>query len=195
MDPLATEADIVARLGRALTAAEAARIDALLADASGSVRRYIPQDLTEATTTDRLKIRNGRVKLPQRPVTAVTAVVSPNGDPVIFQWDGADSIAVGCNVPDTFAWEPFRNGMPFVDVTSTHGYAVMPDDIIGVVCSIVMRALGRDPVDAGITSESIQGYSYSLGAAGAAGALGMLQAEKDILDAYKREGSSARQDR
>jgi hypothetical protein len=176
MTPLATPEDVSARLGRDLSATENARIDALLADASGAVRRYVPQDFTHAISTTRLQVRNGTVKLPQRPVLAVTAVTSTLGDPVLFTWDGFDSIRTSPNVPE-------------------HGYVPIPDDVIGVVCSIVMRALGRNPVDAGITSESIAGYSYSLGSAAAAGALGMLQAEKDILDAFKREGTSARQDR
>lgn len=194
MTPLATQDDVEARLGRSLTLAESSRLDGLLIDGSAAVRRYVPQDFTEATTTDRLRVRNGRVTLPQRPVTAVSAVNSITGDPVLYTWEGFDSIATSPNVPDTFAWVPWVNGIKAVDVTYTHGFNPIPDDIIGVVCSIVMRALGRDPIDAGLTSESIQGYSYSLGAAGAAGALGMLQAEKDILDAYKREGSSARMD-
>jgi hypothetical protein len=187
---LATSADVVARLGRALTTVEAARIDALLTDASASVRNYTRQTITEETTTDRLRVRGGKVRLPQRPVTAVTSVTNMNGDPVLYQWFGFDDLWTSPNVPDTWAWEPWRTGIMAVDVTYTHGYDPVPDDIVGVVCSIVMRAIGREPVDAGITTESIQGYSYTLGSAAAAGGFGMLQAERDILDAYRRVAST-----
>jgi hypothetical protein len=189
MTDLATSADVVARLGRPLTTVEAARIGALLRDASASVRNYMRQEVTETTTTVRLRVRNGKVRLPQRPVTDVATVANVNGGPVMYSsWEGFDTINVSSNVLDTFAWEPFRYGIAAVDVTYTHGWNPVPDDIIGVVCSIVMRALGREPVDAGMTTESIQGYSYTLGSAAAAGGFGMLQAERDILDTYARVG-------
>lgn len=188
MTDLATSTDIEARLGRTLTTLEATRVVPLLTDASASVRNYTRQTITQVTDdVVRLKIRNGRVRLPQRPATAVTTVKNTLGDLVLFQWDGGSIVVVGSNVPDTFAWVPWLNGMAAVDVTYTHGYSTVPDDIVGVVCSIVMRALGREPLDAGITSETIQGYSYSLGSAGAAGAFGLLSSEADILDAYRRE--------
>lgn len=181
-------ADVEARLGRALTSTEVARVAALMADASASVRNYMKQDVAEDTTTATLRVRNGRVRLPQRPITAVTTVLNSNGDPVIYQWDGADSLTTGANVPDSWAWVPFTSGVVTLTVTYTHGYNPIPDDIIAVCCSVVMRAIGREPVDAGIQSESIQGYSYTLGAIGAAGALGLLDSEKHILDAYCRVG-------
>lgn len=186
--PLATIYDVESRLGRNLSDTESARVGALLRDASVSVRNYMRQDITEATTTERLRVRNGRVLLPQRPVTAVTAAANVAGGPAAYQWDGFDRIYTASNVPDPFGWEPFRNGITAVNVTYTHGYAVIPDDIVGVVCSIVIRALGREPVDAGLVSETIQGYSYQLGSAAAAGGFGMLQAERDILDTYQRVG-------
>lgn len=181
-------ADLEARLGRTLTATETARVAALMADASARVRNYMRQDVSEATTTATLRVRNGRVRLPQRPVTDVDTVLSINGDPVIYQWDGSDSISSMSNVPDSWAWEPFTSGIQTLTVTYTHGYDPVPDDIVAVTCSVVMRALGREPVDAGIQSESIQGYSYTLGAIGAAGGLGLLDSEKETLDAYCRVG-------
>lgn len=187
--PLATAADVTERLGRVLTDTEAIRVSALLRDASASVRNYMRQDITEATTTVRLRVRNGKIRLPQRPVISVTSVANVVGGPIMFStWEGFDTITTSTSVLDSFAVEPYRYGIFAVDVTYKHGYAAVPDDIVGVVCSIVMRALGREPADAGIMSESIQGYSYSVGAAGAAGAFGMLQAERDILDTYGRPG-------
>lgn len=189
MTDLATADDVQVRLGRELTTAETARITPLLADASASVRNYTGQDFTAATTTARLRVKNGIIVLPQRPVTAVTAVVTTTGSPLLYLWDGFEAVITSVNLPDTWAWEPFTispNGLTAADVTYTHGYNPIPDDVIGVVCSITMRALGRDPLDAGVTSETIQGYSYTLGSAGAAGGFGMLQPERDVLDNYRR---------
>jgi len=193
LPPLADDTDLEERLGRELTAAELLRTGGLLKDASASVRNYTHQDITFVEDeVVRIKVRNGKARLPQRPVTAVTAVADLNDNPVLYLWEGFDTVCVSPNVPDTFAWEPWRNGIQAVDITYSHGDNPVGDDIIGVVCSIVLRALGRDPIDAGITQEAIQGYSYSIGSAGAAGGFGLLQAEKDILDAYLRVGGSVR---
>lgn len=190
MTPLATSADVIDRLGRGLSASEALRIDAILTDVSSAVRNYTGQTISEATTTDRVRSRRGVATLPQRPVTAVTSVVNATtSDPVLYLWDGFDKITTTGNVPDDWASVPFSNiATLYVDVANTHGYNPIPDDIIGIVCSIAIRALGRRPEDAGMTSESIAGYSYSIGAAGAAGAFGMLADERAVLDGYKRSG-------
>lgn len=189
MTDLASIADVEYRLGRNLTDTELLRIDALLRDASASIRSYTRQTISQVVgDTVRLPVRAGRVRLPQRPVTAVTTVTNLWGDPVLFYWGGGDTITTGANTPDAFAWVPWLNGTPSVDVVYTHGDNPVGDDVIGVCCQIVIRALGRDPTDAGMQSESIAGYSYTLGAAAAAGAFGMLQAERDVLDAYTRVG-------
>lgn len=188
MADLATSADVAARLGRDLTPVETIKIPALLQDASASVRNYTHQYIEQVIDdTVTLRVRNARIRLPQRPVTAVSLGAGPPGS---FQWLGDDKIFVGSSIPDTFGWEPWRYGIRAVTVTYTHGYNPIPDDIIGVVCSIVMRALGREPTDAGMTSESIQGYSYTIGVVGAAGALGLLNSEMAILDAYCQVGGN-----
>lgn len=189
MTDLATDLDIEVRLGRSLSDVEAIRVVPLLQDASASIRNYTRQTISEVTgDIIQVKVRAGRVRLPQRPVTAVTSVVSIAGDPVLYLWPFDDTVIVGTNTPDAFAWVPWLNGTPAVIVQYSHGWNPVPDDIVGVCCSIVLRALGRDPVDAGLQSEQIAGYSYTMGSAAAAGAFGMLQAERDILDAYVRHG-------
>lgn len=189
MADLFTSTDVVARLGRTLTSSEAAKIAALIKDASASIRNYTHQTISQVTgDVVRVPVRNGKLRLPQRPVTAVSNVSNTAVSPLYYQWIGDDTISVGPTGINAFGWEPYRIGLMTVQVTYDHGYVPIPDDIVGVGCSIVMRALGREPTDAGITSESIQGYSYSLGAAGAAGAFGLLQAEKDVLEGYKKSG-------
>lgn len=191
MADLCVAEDVELRLGRALTDVETVRIGVLIKDASAKIRNYTKQTITEATTTDNLRVRNGCCRLAQRPITSIVTVANINGAaPVFYQWNGDDLLYVGNNALDSFGWEPWRNGVAALKVTYTHGWSTVPDDIVGVGCSIVMRALGRTPTDAGMTSESIAGYSYSIGAIGAAGALGLLDAEKEILDSYRRVGGT-----
>lgn len=187
MDPLASEDDVVARLGRDLTATEAARIDALLSDASAKVRAYTGQDITQATSTTRVRVRQNRIRLPQRPVTAVSAVTDLNAV-ALTGWTLVGSVVyLDTAVPDQWAWEPRRTAVGFVDVTYTHGYETVPDELIAVVCQIVGRALGNDATQSGITSETLGAYSYSTGTAGAAGPLGLLPDERAVLDSYRRD--------
>lgn len=186
MADLFTSEDVVERLGRSLTDTEVRRIDSLITDASASIRNYTRQHISEVINdVVQLKVRNGRIRLPQRPVTAVDI---GGGLPGLFQWLGDDRLFIGSNIPDTFGWEPWRYGIRAITITYTHGYNPVPDDIIGVGCSIVLRAIGTTPEDGGLQSESIAGYSYNRGVAAAAGAFGMLQSERDVLDSYKTVG-------
>lgn len=193
MDPLATLDDLQTRLGRSLDGDDAVRALAILDDASAAVRSYTGQTFTEATTTARFQPRNGAIRLPQRPVTAVSAVENVNGDPVSFTWDHGVLVNLGgYGFLNSFEVEPFRNRRPYLDVTYTHGYEEIPADIIAVVCQIAGRAYGRQLEDTGLQSESIAGYSYSLGVAAAAGGLGMLNDERAVLDRYRVVGGTAR---
>lgn len=194
MAALATTAEFEARLGRALTAgAETDRVEALLDDVSAVVRAYTGQQITSSSTTDRIQVRNGTVRLPQRPVTAVAGVDNVDGDPIGYSWDAGDAIYLdGFNPSRSFEVAPFINRTPWVDVTYTHGYATVPADIVAVVCQMVGRAFGRTAETAGVTQESIAGYSYSVGAAAAAGPMGMLADERRILDKYRRPIGSIR---
>lgn len=184
LDPLATIEDVAARLGRCLTGDEATRMEAILDDASASVRAYTGQQFTEATSTETFRVRRNVVVLPQRPVTDVA-----NAGGAYFRWDGDDRVHFSLGSTDTFEWEPWIGGGPrTVEITYTHGYDEIPADIVGVVCSIALRAFGRRPEDGGLQQESIAGYSYSVGSAGAAGGFGLLPDERAVLDRYRRTG-------
>lgn len=194
MADLATVADLEARLGRSLDASETVRAEALLAGASARVRSYTGQQFEQSTTTDRVRVRSGRLRLPQRPVTAVTALADMNGKDITFTWHAGNDILLGSSGypvrhPIEDAWYRHHD---WVDVTYTHGYAEVPDDVVEVVCQVVLRAFGSDPSASALTQESVEGYSYSMGAAGAAGAVGMLNDEKAALDVYRRKGGTIR---
>ena len=190
--PLATPADVEDRLGRDLTAEESLRLLALLEGASAAFRIAAGgQQIAEATSTARLKVRNGKVRLPQRPVSTVSAVVDTNGNAVSFDYVMGDTVTVAVQVPDAWAWEPYRNGLQAVDVTYTHGFAEVPDDVVEVVCQMAARALGRPADQSGVTQTSLGDASQSFGPAGSAGAVGMLADERAVARAYARPASSS----
>ena len=192
MAALATVAQVEARLARDLTGADETRMARLLDDASAAVRGYTGQEFTSSTTTVRVKAKTGVLFLPQRPVTAVTAVEDTDNNALSYQWYGDDRIYLWSLTPIN-EWEinvPLKR-MVYVDITYTHGYATVPDDIVAVVCQMAMRAYGVDATDSGKTSESISNYSYSTGGAAAAGGVGLLSDERAVLDRYRRPGGIA----
>lgn len=190
MAALVTPEQVGARLGRSYTDPETIRVEALIADVSAAVRSYTGQQILEATTTDRLRVHRGTVRLPQRPVTAVSAVEDIDGNASDYTWDGLDRLNyVGTGTLNRFDYDYFRLTPAVVDVTYTHGYDTTPDDLVGVVSQIVIRALSVDIDRSAIQQETIAGYSYSLGGAAGAGAYGLLLGERQILDRYRRTGS------
>jgi hypothetical protein len=192
---LATVADLETRLGRTLTATEAARAETLLAGVSARVRSYTGQQFERSTSTARVRVRNGRLVLPQRPVSDVLAIKDVDGRNVPFTWHAGSGIILGTNGyppihPVEAAW--YGRHREWVDVTYTHGYDQLPADVVEVVCQMALRAFGADPSASSLGQESVEGYSYSLGSAGAAGAVGMLNDEKAALDVYRRRGGTIR---
>lgn len=180
---LATTTDLRARTGLDLLAD--VRAEALLNDASAAVIAYTGQQFLEGTSTTRVRVHRGRVRLPQRPVTAVSTVETLDGVAVLFNWYSGDTLTVSWSVPDSFAWVPFRSPQSEVVVTYTHGSATVPTEIVAVVCQVAARAYGSNAVDSGISQESLGSYSYSSGAAASSGAVGFLLPERVILDRYR----------
>lgn len=189
MTNLATPADVQARLGRALNATEDARVDALLTDASAAVRAYTDQQFTEVTDDEIfLHPQRAVVILPQRPVNDVTAVQDTDGNDYPFTWHTGDRLYLSASGADIRLDLNLTAGsVPSpVAVTYDHGYTVIPDDIVAVVCGVVLRSLGRTPLESGVMQQAIAGYSETIGPVGAAGPVGFLTEEKAVLDRYRR---------
>lgn len=207
MDPLATVEDLEARLGRELTDEERARAAALLADASALIRGFTGQDFTlVAGDVVTLRPVGTVVRLPQRPVQAVTRVVAVGGSDAVpditlppgsWTWDGLDKVDVW--PPDT-SWllslpEAWADGWGAVDtyrITYDHGYAEVPPDVVAVVCAMVLRTLLAPSPVAGMVSERIGQYNYQLqqstGSVGAS--VLMTQADRDALRRYRRAATT-----
>ncbi|MCC2031826.1 hypothetical protein [Microbacterium allomyrinae] len=77
--PLATSENVVAALGRALTASEQQGVDAKLAKASELFRDAARRTFTPGRRTMRLKIHGDEVRLPEIPVVTVHTVTDDAG--------------------------------------------------------------------------------------------------------------------
>lgn len=173
LQPLATVADLEARIG-ALTDAQRARADALLADASAKIRTFTRMnfDLT-ANHAQVLRPVGSLLRLPRRPVVAVDSVVALAGGggaettltaaewtwdgldlvelwPAGTPWSGRSSTWLLAQPPDTYR------------VTWDHGYAITPDLIVAKTCEMVLRTLTAPTLAGGVRSETIGSYSYQL---------------------------------
>jgi hypothetical protein len=188
MADLLTDGDLEARLGRDLTATEAERAPAVIADVSASIRLYTGQTFELTETTELVKIRRtGVAILSQRPVVSITEVKDHNDNDVTHTWiEGDDRVHLSPQVPDDFAWVPYRNPLSKVRVTYEHGYEEIPPAVVGVACSIALRALGQTPTDGGTVEEQIDDYRYRLGSAAGAGGFGLLPDERATLEPYRR---------
>ncbi|MFD7516084.1 hypothetical protein ACFV85_14955 [Streptomyces niveus] len=173
---LATEQDLADRLGRDLTEEEQARAPALLADASALVRDFTRQDLT-AVADDPIILRpvGMMLRLPQRPVTAVTFVAAVGADGTTtgaltgWSWDGRDKVDLSCATP-AGSWPLGWRG-PGPDtyrVIYSHGYTPVPPGVLAVVCAMVLRTLLSPSMTAGMVAERIGAYNYQLQQGGGA---------------------------
>src|SRR5215831_16639746 len=200
---LATQADIEARLGRTLNPTEAARVNALLADASAIIRRYCREDFlwhandTIVTTSDGGVINMGMWK----PITAITSVTALSGFPSVpdlpVTWYVFDDIAeinipapqyAGIiNLPEVWYEETFWWGNSF-KIAGSHGYQQTPDDVMSVLCPAIVSELSTPTQSATRMSESIGAYSYSMRRTSGAGLSAALTdaGMKTVLSDYRQ---------
>lgn len=190
MTALAAPSDVIARLGRDLTAPELRRIEALLDDASAAVRSVCGGDPFErATTTTRLRIRDGQVRLPLAPVNDVISVKWPDPDHTDvgwFFWEGLDVVTLWrqeFGLPSISATPYLRAFYRVVDVEYDHGYDNIPAVVVGIVASVTARALGVQPDQSDLASQSIEGFSESWRGQSAAGGFALLPDELKALEA------------
>lgn len=124
--PLASDADVIAVLGRDLTDSEELRVEALLRKASGLFRREALQLFTPGESDVRLKVNAGKVYLPQRPIVAIESVVDDDGNAV--PWTRRQQ------------WLTVKRGShAFITVAYTHGAATVPDLVRITVAEVVMQ--------------------------------------------------------
>ncbi|MCP4959663.1 MAG: hypothetical protein GY925_10390 [Actinomycetia bacterium] len=183
--PLATVADLEGRVG-ALTAAQLARAPALLSDASDLIRAETKLDFTlvedEVAT---LRSNGNKITLPKRPVSAVSSVTAVGVPPTsnflmpvgTWAWDQIDKIEIHSsigwviNLPEVWAANDWAGSGTYIIVYS-HGEAIVPGEIVGLVCGMVNRTLTA-PAISELVSESIGSGDYSWQAQQGTGAMGV----------------------
>jgi hypothetical protein len=191
-EPLATPDDLAARLGVTFDSGQTARAEALIADASAYVRNYTRQTIT--TVTDDVATLESTTEqwlwLPERPVIAVSsvsigsAVVSPvywvlqgYGLYRFYGWQGRFYGTTSTwNQPDT------------ITVTYDHGFDVVPDDIVAVVCKIAKASwLNPQGLQRWRQGETEVALSASTVAEGC-----LDMDDKRVLDFYRRPRRSVK---
>lgn len=202
MAALATDADLEARIGRPLTAAESARSAALLADASALIRRYAGQQF-DAVAADEIVLRpvGSYLRLPQRPVTDVTSVVAVGYAPVpdltlpagSWAWDGIDTIELSPLDGDVWlslpaSWADGYAGPDTYRVAYDHGDADVPADVVAVCCRMVLAVLLAPTMAEGLGRETIGQYSYGYqqGMAAPGATVRLTEVDRRDLAAYRR---------
>lgn len=186
----ATEAELETYLGASVTTDQATL---LLNIATGLIQNETGQTLS-AVAGDEIELRGNwtdRLWLPQRPVTAVSAITvdgiaAPAGD---YTWTPDGCVTIDCESQIINAGN--RRGYwggpgIIVAVTYSHGFTVIPDDIKGVCLALAAR-IQSAPNGGAVASESLGAYSVTYSREFS----GMLTAdEKKILKRYRRTALS-----
>ncbi len=168
---LATVANLVAVLGRQLTAAELARAPGLLASASTRIRGYCKRNfLTTLNATTTLRPIGSELHLRQTPVVAVDQVEmigaagTANRIMGVTEWafDGIDRIELW---PDPVALNAIAPTGTYADVyrvTYDYGAATAPELIVDLATELVLDVLLSPSLTAGLIGEKIGQYSYQV---------------------------------
>jgi hypothetical protein len=198
--------DLATYMGVASTDLSAALADLAVAAAMASVRSYVDQEITfHQNHSIRLDgSGTSRLRLPERPVRLVVSVTEDDTVLAATEYVLRDSILVrlgGCawstlnpvNVAVVYS-HGYDTGAIDVDVSDSDFDALhIPADLVLATLSAARRTyehLGATPALAGVRSETIGAYSYTLedSQAGAAG-VDLIDAERKVLDRYRYRGS------
>jgi hypothetical protein len=169
-----------------------------IGEATEAIKNYchqvIEQVANEVITLD--CVGGTKIFLPELPVISVASVVEDGELLVVTDDYKLGQHGILHRVDDVWA-----AGIQIVTITYTHGYATIPDDVVGVCTRAAARAyqagLAAAAVGAvsGVASMSLGDYSVSLGT-GASGGAGegimgasaarmLLLSEKDVLNRYR----------
>jgi hypothetical protein len=190
-----TVADIEHFLQIAVPALKLAAANRAIIEATAAIQNYTHQAL-EAVVGETIIldcIGGTRILLPELPVTAL-ASVTEDGDLLVVDDDyklGEHGIL---HRVDAY----WAVGIQIIEIEYSHGYAVIPDDIISIATRAASRAyqagLRAEEMSgiSGVTALSLGDYSVSFGGEGAGeGVLGasaaplLLKSEKLQLDRYR----------
>lgn len=204
MANFATVADIEAFLQVEITDADQiASANRALTEATAAIKNYCHQELEYLADDDITidSVGGSRVFLPELPVLEVTTVVE-DGETLTEDDDyklGQHGILH--RQPDGQKW---TSGIQVITVIYSHGYSIIPDDIIAACVRAASRAFqaglraAEDEATLGVQAKSLGDYSVTYGSEqgggggegvmGASAARMLLMSEKDMLDKYRIVG-------
>ena len=199
MANFATVADIEAFLQIEIsTPAQIASAGRTLNEASAAIRNYTRQYIEkvedEMITLD--SSGGARLFLPEMPVLDVTVVIEDEETLVVD-----DDYKLGQHGILHRIDQKWASGIQNVTITYSHGYEVIPDDVVAVCTRAAsrgyqagLRAADSDGV-MGVASKQLGDFSVSFasesgggvgeGVMGASAARMLLMSEKDMLDKYR----------
>jgi hypothetical protein len=133
LPPLAVPGDLD---DRAITVPDGMNADVVLASAGDAVRDAAGCPITEVTSTVVLVVCDScSFDLPAGPVSDVASVVV-GGLSVTGWWKVGDTVRMPANWTRCLPVE--------VTVTYTHGYPIVPNDIVDLVCGMAAMAFAAD---------------------------------------------------
>ena len=160
MDPLASTNDA---LMFGLTLSEGS-----LLRASARIRGHVRQQITSGTSTVVLPESNRR--LPERPVQSVVSVTGEDGAAV--SW-----VLVGDRVESPAAGR--------LTVTYTHGWPLLPDELVELVCTVAARLKSLpEQLVAGTQQQGAGPFQQTYGWDSYKAASGLTEGEKVVLARY-----------
>lgn len=143
--------------------------------ATGAVVGYLGQNVESQEYTHRLPIwSDGTVRLPQRPVSAVASVTTPDDDPLdagLWDWDGIRGRVAVDGHPE------------WAEVTYTAGWTTVPLPIKAVALTAAARAYTNAT---GVRTEQVDDYSVTYaGTAQDLTGFGLTVTEKSVLSRFR----------
>lgn len=192
---LATSADVVARIGE-LTPEQAAKVDALLDDATAELQAYASAALEPVDGASIIVYGYERLRLPRWPVRAVTSVAlidEPNDDLAVtgWRWDGKELVWL-----DEVPKPTWTVGEPTWRIVYDYGFATAPDDLKARCVLMVSRVLNSPTAADGLVSENIGQYGFQVSqATGSQGAgVALTRGDEAFLKSagYRRQSHTMR---
>ncbi len=185
LPPFATAADLAAVMQAPVDTAAA---DLALASASAVIRRWTRQTITRVVDdVAHLRVIDcDQLVLPQRPVESVSQVM-------VNALALNDWVLSGDRLLRTGGWRylPGTSSYPdpgIVQVTYTHGWDEIPDDVRGVCLDLASATLSNPAM---LRQEAIDDYSRTF-AAESLGLGGLSDTHKELLGDYRRRVGTAR---
>lgn len=206
MADFCTVADVASFLQREISdAGQVTSCERAIAEATAAIKNWCHQEI-ELVAGDvvAFDVGPGRRKLflPELPVVSVASVIE---DGVTLVEGAAEDYQLGDYGILYRVGAYWASGIQIVTVTYSHGYATIPDDVVGVCTRAAARAFqaGLRSADSegvpGVQAKSLGDYSVTFGAEagggvsegvlGASAARMLLLSEKDILAKYRVRGA------